>query len=471
MIDTQEKTLLSYIYEAKEKAEQKRAPQLLSWSKKIHPLEIIDVFREAKQMNQNRFFWMNHTNDFSIVGVGEAEIIETEDATESRFHLIEDKWQQVLSQAMVHNPYQQMGTGLTAIGGMAFDAQKQATALWQNYPAGRLTVPAQMVVYSEEEYFYTVNCYIQPEDDVDKIINNVRANEEQLLHSNKTEDDQFHQQILSKNEKYAEAWKESVDKAVQAIQHGEANKIVMAREMRIKLNRQANVANILERLMDTQPHSYIFAIEAGEDCFVGATPERLVLLEANRLLSTCLAGTAPRGETQEEDEAIQQELFNDEKNREEHAYVVQMIKESMLPYCKDISIPEEPVLYPLRNLHHLYTPVTATLLEGQSVFDVMKRLHPTPALGGSPKSTALAFIREKENMDRGWYGAPVGWLDSNQNSEFAVAIRSGLVQQDEVSLFAGCGVMRDSVAELEYEETNVKFLPMLQVLEEQDESY
>src|SRR5699024_12812328 len=124
-----------------------------------------------------------------------------------------------------------------------------------------------------------------------------------------------------------------------------------------------------------------------------------------------------------------------------------------------------------RNLSQQYTQVIATLPDDHSVFDVMKTLHPTPAVGGAPKERALDFIREDEELDRGCYGAPVGWLDSNQNSEFAVAIRSGLVQQDEASLFAGCGIMRDSDAEMEYEETNVKFLPMLNVLEDKDESY
>src|SRR5699024_8505537 len=168
------------------------------------------------------------------------------------------------------------------------------------------------------------------------------------------------------------------------------------------------------------------------------------LLEGNRLLSTCLAGTAPRGETKEEDESIQHALFNDDKNREEHAYVVQMIKESMEPYCTDIHIPEEPVLYPLKNLQHLYTPVSATLNSTNSVFDIIQSLHPTPALGGVPKKESLAFIRKHEQLDRGWYGAPIGWLDSNQNSEFVVAIRSGLIKGKDISLFAGCGVMRDS---------------------------
>src|SRR5699024_1509718 len=106
-----------------------------------------------------------------------------------------------------------------------------------------------------------------------------------------------------------------------------------------------------------------------------------------------------------------------------------------------------------------------------SVFDVMKTLHPTPALGGAPKERALDFIREEEELDRGWHGAPVGWLDSNQNSELAVAIRSALVQQAEATLFAGCGIMSDSGAEMEYEETNEKSLPMLNELEDNDESY
>src|SRR5699024_12260128 len=110
----------------------------------------------------------------------------------------------------------------------------------------------------------------------------------------------------------------------------------------------------------------------------------------------------------------------------------------------------EPVIYPLRNLQHLYTPVSATLMENHSVFDVMKTLHPTPALGGAPKTKALAFIREEEDLDRGWYGAPVGWLDSNQNSEFAVAIRSGLVEPDEDSLFACCGIVGGSDSEVVY---------------------
>src|SRR5699024_1455499 len=248
--------------------------------------------------------------------------------------------------------------------------------------------------------------------------------------------------VKNKIEIEPEEWKESVKLARDAIIAEKAKKIVLAREMRLSFEDELIVGDVLEKLIETQPNSYIFAIEKGSDCFVGATPERLVKVTGNELLSTCLAGTAPRGETKEVDEKIGADLLNDAKNREEHKYVVQMIKESIDPACENINIPDKPVIYPLANLQHLYTPVTA---------DLKKKLHPTPALGGLPSEAALQFIRDHERLDRGWYGAPVGWLDDRFNGEFAVAIRSGLIQADEASIFAGCGVMKDSVPEHEYE--------------------
>src|SRR5699024_10735721 len=272
--------------------------------------------------------------------------------------------------------------------------------------------------------------------------------------------------VKSKLEIEPEEWKESVSLARDAIIAEKAKKIVLAREMRLTFEETIIVGDVLEKLIETQPNSYIFAIEKGSDCFVGATPERLVKVTGNELLSTCLAGTTPRGQTEKEDEILATDLLNDAKNRKEHDYVVQMIKRSIDSSCDNINIPDEPIIYPLPNLQHLYTPVTADLKTGNTIIDLVKELHPTPALGGLPNEAALQFIRDHERLDRGWYGAPVGWLDDRFNGEFAVAIRSGLIQADETSMFAGCGVMKDSDPVLEYEETIVKFFPMLNVLEE-----
>jgi menaquinone-specific isochorismate synthase len=433
--------------------------RLVSITKKITEADPLRFFEAAKNKNKDRTFWTSTTEDFYLVGIGNAyQMI----ATESRYNITEEKWNNILADASVHNPYQAPGTGVVALGGMDFDPKKKRTSLWQQYQASDFTIPEMLLTKSDGEFYFTSNIQVRKSDHAKQLAKNMRYAEMKLFTDHPIG---FHDlSILEKEDIEPEQWKKSVLNATEAIQNSDLEKIVLAREVRVKFNKEVNVAYILNDLIQTQPHSYIFAFEKGEDCFVGATPERLIKLKGDQLLSTCLAGTAPRGRTIQEDIKISRGLLQDEKNRQEHDFVVQMIKTRIKDYCTDLEIPEDPVIYPLKNLQHLYTPVTGILKKGYSIFDIIKQLHPTPALGGTPKGEALAYIRNHELLDRGWYGAPIGWLDSNRNGEFAVAIRSGLIQQDEASLFAGCGVVKDSDPEAEYEETNIKLLPMLSVL-------
>lgn len=466
MIDVQEKTLQSFLYNAKQVANTKKSDQLIAWTEALAPVKLINIFNEAKNKGKNRTFWQNSAADFSIVGIGTAYTIVAE---EDRFINLEKEWTSLKESALVHDPFQQVGTGLMAVGGMDFDPLQKKTALWEKYPTSELIIPEMVVVRHHDNYYVTYQWNVTADTNVADIVRGQKSL--QAFLQPKEMKPYAGQKILAQEEIAPEAWKQSVQKAVDAIKNDEAKKIVLAREMRLKLNQHANIAWMIQQLIDTQPNSYVFAFEQGDNCFIGATPERLVQVEKEALLSTCLAGTSPRGRTEAEDKQLANDLWNDPKNREEHDYVVQMIRGSIEDDCTDITIPNEPSVMTLRNLQHLYTPVTATLKGNGSVLPIVEKLHPTPALGGLPNEAALKFIREEEVMDRGWYGAPVGWMDSNENSEFAVAIRSGLVQGDEISLFAGCGVMRDSDPQMEYEETAVKFLPMYNILEDKDESY
>jgi len=154
-------------------------------------------------------------------------------------------------------------------------------------------------------------------------------------------------------------------------------------------------------------------------------------------------------------------LLHDHKNLFEHELVVSMIEDALRPYCTDINIPAEPVLMKMPDIQHLYTPVRGKANEGFSILNVVENLHPTPALGGVPTKAALSIIREKEHMDRGFYAGPIGWTDYKGNGEFAVGIRSGLINRDKAYLYAGCGIVSDSVSEEELKETRIKFQPML----------
>ena len=141
-----------------------------------------------------------------------------------------------------------------------------------------------------------------------------------------------------------------------------------------------------------------------------------------------------------------------------------MIKEVMKKYCDEINIPSEPILMKIRDIQHLYTPVSGTINPQYSLLRLVEDLHPTPALGGTPKEEAMAVIRKTEKMDRGYYAAPIGWIDYRGNGEFAVAIRSGLIVKNEALIYAGCGIVEDSQPEEEYKETKIKFRPMLRSL-------
>ncbi len=467
MIELKEETLSSFLYNLQSKRTHTKPNQLISWTSKINPVDLIAVFDGAKNSNHDRIYWTNSSKNFALVGVGSVHKIISE---QQCFEQLETEWEEVLQQAIIHDPYQTSGTGLVTIGGMSFDPKSEKSNLWEKYPTSQMTIPEYVVVQNDGEYFLTVNYLLQDNIPTEQVLKEIEQMQNLLLHHPPTDSKEQHT-IVSKKEIEPEKWKQTVKEAVEQIKNNQAKKIVLAREVRIKLNTLAPISELLKRLRETQPNSYIFAFEHEDNCFIGATPERLVQVEGEKVLSTCLAGTAPRGKTVSEDNKIASSLLNDQKNREEHEYVVQMIKRSMEQYCENITIPNDPVVLPLRNLQHLYTPVTATLKKESTVFDIIKELHPTPALGGVPREKALRFIREQELMDRGWYGAPIGWLDSKGNSEFAVAIRSGLVQGNEISLFAGCGVMRDSDPQMEYEETNVKFLPMLTILEDTDGSY
>ena len=461
MIDVKEATWLSFFNHVKEQSIRLNQDRFYSCTKEIESVNLLNIFDRFHQRNMNRYYWSNYNGDFSLLGIGIAKEIISADGDMQQ---VQKEWHQFTEEADEHNPYEISGTGVTALGGMAFDPAEKPSEAWKHYAPAKLVVPKFVVSYTQGRYFLIVNGSINSNSDVSRLIEEVHQFEKELKMI--PEPSQSAQKVLVKEEVKPDDWKALVQRAVDEIKQDCAKKIVLARETKVKLNKEADIGNMLRRLISTQPNSYVFAFEAGDDCFVGATPERLVQMEGNAFLSACIAGTAPRGETEAADRALAADLLHDKKNLEEHAYVVQMIKGSITPYSNHVEIPEEPVIYPLKNLQHLYTPVKAELKSGQDVFDLIARLHPTPALGGVPREKALAFIREEEFMNRGWYGAPVGWLDSGHHSEFAVAIRSGLIHRDEVTLFAGCGVMRDSDPEMEFEETKVKFMPMLHVLED-----
>jgi menaquinone-specific isochorismate synthase len=241
-------------------------------------------------------------------------------------------------------------------------------------------------------------------------------------------------------------------------------KVVLARKTKVSFSDEVTSDFVLDNLWKQQPDSFIFSFEQEGSCFIGATPERLVKKDGEEILSTCLAGSIARGKDLEEDEQLGRELLEDEKNRYEHQLVVDSIRQALSDDCKRLSIPDEPQLMKLKDIQHLYTPVKGTAPAGLSILTLVEKLHPTPALGGVPRKEAMQVIREEEQMDRGLYAGPVGWMGAYGNGEYAVALRSGLLKGDHAFIYAGCGIVAPSDPDSEFKETQMKFRPMQRAL-------
>lgn len=260
-------------------------------------------------------------------------------------------------------------------------------------------------------------------------------------------------------------WAGQIGAAQRAMAAGTLEKVVLSRVCELRFAANVDVDGALDYLQTHYADCYRFLFEPRPfHAFYGATPELLVGVNGRSLATMALAGSIARGRSRTEDDLLALELQQSAKDQHEHALVVASLRRRLLPLTQTLSIPEKPSIYRLHNIQHLYTPVNGRLLYPDGVLPLVETLHPTPALGGSPRAAAMQFIQETEPVPRGWYAAPVGIIDMNLDGKFAVAIRSAVAQDRRVWLYAGAGIVADSDPQKEWDETELKFRPMLDAL-------
>jgi len=253
----------------------------------------------------------------------------------------------------------------------------------------------------------------------------------------------------------APEWRATVARFAGAVGRGRIDKVVISRQIEVVAERTFDLGRIIERLAASAQDSTIFAITRGDRAFVGATPERLVELEGLEFRTLALAGSTRRGADPEGDAQLAAALLGSDKEREEHAVVVRMLRDTLAPVSASLAIPSEPGVRRLRHVQHLATEVSGSLRQPMGILSLVALLHPTPAVGGAPRELALELIVEEERQERGWYAGPLGWLDRHGDGEFVVALRCGLIDGTRATLFAGCGIVADSDPDREWHESTL----------------
>lgn len=448
------------IEQGREEARRRGVPVLVSATTPVVGRDALSVFERAA--GRRRVLWEQPDRQFALVAVGVAEHIEG--CGSERFQQIAVARRRLAERTVAN---QEDGGPLPApvcLGGIAFDPLRRPGPEWRGFSDASLVVPRLLFTSHAGACRLTINLWVTPGDDGSDVIEGARF----WLGGPASRDGRAEtataRLTVEDGGESPELWGAAVRGALDEIRRGIVQKVVLAREVRARTASPIDAAAVLGRLRSAYENCTLFAFDHGGRTFVGATPERLVRLDGRTVHADCLAGSAPRGATLEEDEAHGAALLASAKERQEHGLVVQAFRDALAPVCSSLTVGSTPDLLRMPNVQHLHTPVEGRLADGGDVLDLVERLHPTPATGGVPRDRALALIRALEPFGRGWYAGPVGWIDGNGSGDFAVAIRSALMVGNEARLYAGCGIVADSDPDREYEESRLKLRPLLWAL-------
>lgn len=412
----------------------------------------------ASGEGQARFCW--HTPHEFFAGIGTAAQISAWGS--NRFEKIQHDAAELFRDAIVS--HKQAVPRL--FGGFAFSPNFIPDNTWTVYSPAEFVLPHYQYTQIGADTWLTINVLVAADEPFD----------EAELHAALHERAHQLQQIalpdptplLLKDIRYPmsfEKWAARIHEAVEQFRAGVMKKVVLARVCELTFEQSVNLDRALAYLDQHYAESHRFLFEATpHHAFYGATPELLVRVKGDQLGTMGLAGSFRRGKTPDEDDALAHQFLNDPKERFEHAVVVNELRERLLPHVAELTIPDGPEVLKLSNIQHLHTPIHGRLQSKSGVLPLVELLHPTPALGGSPRDKALAFIDHAEPVPRGWYAGPVGWLDPNLDGAFAVAIRSAVTQDRRVWCYSGAGIVGESIPQKEWDETALKFRPMLNAL-------
>lgn len=420
----------------------------------------------ALAAGRERIYWRDGNRGVTFAGMGAA--LDIFGYGDNRYHTVERQAKELFAQATI-GPGNPLATP-RLFGGFAFGDDFIPDVAWSAFHPAHFILPHYQLACHNGENWLTINALIPDGESVEE----ARAGLQEALADQLTglgeETCQVSKNLADVSPEidyplsYAE-WEGMIEASHTAFATTPLKKVVLSRICQVRSHQPIDTEAALSQLEARYPGCYTFLFEPRPyHAFLGAPPELLVRVDGKQVETMGLAGSAPRGSTPQEDAANGAGLRASAKDRHEHSLVVDALRRRLTPITRCLDIADEPELLTLSNIHHLYTPVRGTLAEPKGILPLVELLHPTPALGGSPRELALAFIREHEPTLRGWYAAPVGWIDANGDGAFAVAIRSAVVQEKRAWLYAGGGIVPASDPQKEWEETGWKFKPMLSVL-------
>jgi menaquinone-specific isochorismate synthase len=412
-------------------------------------IDPIDVLRWlAGQPQTPRLYWAGRDGHFETSGHGVALSINERVSAAGSESLSEIE---TILRASEDDPF------LRFIGGRRFHPGTSADPLWADFPPVWFGIPRLSVTRTGEDHFITVAVRVVPGATPAAIREEVKAILDSASLTSAFDLETPSLSVISRvDNPDRTGWIENVTRSLNDIEKGTVDKVVLARRTDLHFSGRADPFSLLFRLRERNRNCFAFLFEPRPGkAFVGVTPERLFKIEGDEIISEAISGTTVRETNPDRERSEGVTPLYSEKNLREHQYVIEDIHSRIGTICERIESLGERSTFDLSNVSHIYSRISGRLKKEVSMGDVLTTLHPTPAVGGTPREKALPLMRDLEPFDRGWYAAPVGII-GHRRSEMAVAIRSAIVEGDRASLFAGAGIIAGSTPEAEWQELEQK---------------
>lgn len=406
----------------------------------------------ASQPCYPRVYWRGRDTQEEVAAIGSCKDFCFEDAVDDNQLSLAYQQQRALS----------TNQDIRYYGGVAFDRH---TECWPEYGRAHFILPRIELRRSGNEYKLLINLNIE--------LNNTEV-ERQLAIDALTQlappvplSPPNKINLLSRSDRPDQRrWCELVNQVTQDKFIKDTPKVVLSRLTQLEINEKVDPWMLLASWQGRNQNSFQFGFQFSPDnAFISCTPERLYRRCQRELFTEALAGTTTRGLNEDEDIMLAQQLLDDSKNSHENQLVREHIVDALTPLSNYVGADESPKIFKLSHIQHLHRSIRAELKAGVNDFQILLALHPTPAVGGLPKESAINFIRQREGYTRGWYAGACGYFNK-YDSEFAVAIRSALIEPGRINLFAGAGIVSGSEADAEWNELENKLKTILSILTE-----
>lgn len=435
---------------------------LISFLKEISQFDIESKIGILLKSSECSFYFSSAGNKYSFLGLD--NVFSINENGPARFISTDKKLKELSGKLISNNGFKNIPH---FIGGMKFTVE-HSDEDWKDFSDTNWFIPEILIYRLEEKTFLVYNHYVEQSFSKSRVIEKFSRRTESLFQIKNGINNSFPRITRSSglSPKDKKKWKQMINLALEKINDRKINKIVLARKVELILSDEFNLSASLILLKNDYPECAVFAFHKGNSTFFGATPELLTRIYDNKIEVDAIAGSIDRGGTNEEDNKFESDLLNSKKDFNEHQYVLEHLITNLKNISKNISFSDAPEVKKLKNIQHLFTKISAELKDNTGLMNLLKQLHPTPAVCGFPKDAALNLIKKIENQRRGLYSGIIGWFNFNNEGEFSVSIRSALTKGNKLIAYAGSGIVEGSEPDSEFEETELKLKPILSLFNE-----